>query len=264
MIYILSIPNEHDHHTYDWLVKHKFYKFCFVVPAKFKDYYAKKFPKGKLMFHPDKVDSLSKAREWLLSKHKENVWVIMACDNITKVTGAIKKLYSDPSRKDLANEYSPQRVVDTFNLMPAGSSLGLVGFASNSNHYFRKNQFSEVGFVWGKLVAMRSTKKVLWRHDLSGMEDYAFTAEYLKAFGKVLILKWTYAHDKKVKGYLEVREKARQFACKKLVEEYKGLYRYKERTGHAKNSELQMRFHSVEQIAKWRMQFTNLKSYVRT
>lgn len=257
-IYILSHGRNADNPPpiLGWLQKFK--NVCWVISADNDIKYYKTLP-GKIWPCPSGI-SLSQKRERILVGHAKNDWVFMVHDNIIKVTGQdhIKWVSSHPTRQDLSWPWNPKQMVELVNQEIRNVKQGfggcLIGFASNENHFFRKYNHTSVGFVWGKMVVMKNDG-IKWRHDLIGMEDYAFTAEALIHGGAVWINKWIYAKATTPKEEKLSRVRAKIAACKKLVKEYKGLYRFNQRPGKPANSELMMRFHSEKQIQLWRMQF---------
>jgi hypothetical protein len=133
----------------------------------------------------------------------------------------------------------------------------LAGFSAHENPAFRARKFTDVGYVCGKTMLMRN-QGLPWKQSaVSSGEDYALTAAHLFDNGRVLINKW--GHPLRVHyqpggcgPYLD-RLPAMMAAQKELTERYGDLFGIKNANDLSKKQgELRIRFHSLEQVEKWR------------
>jgi len=258
-IYVMSKGKPDTASTYAWFKKYNFKNYVTILcmednRAKYLHNYGGKYRKA-----PRRITNLSRKREWSLNRFtKPNNWMLMMCDNVLSVK-AVDLGIENPTKQDFEREISPQELLTIANKNAKHADFidaNLFGFASNSNHFFRKKHFREVGFVWGKIVGMKRDG-MKWEHSQNDMDDYVSTAESLKHCGKVWIDNYVYAHSKRFEkiggnGSYEKRVAGKIKAAKFLVENYGGLFRYKNRPGLVPKSEVQMRFTSTMQVAGWR------------
>lgn len=209
-------------------------------------------------------------RQWILDNYVERgEWFLTLDDNIKAFTGN-PGMYDETTNQMLpgitgaeAGKLLNQRM-DTARFLLAvqktideASARGahLVGFANNSNHFFRKKLYRDVGFVVSKMSAIHH---VGIEYDLNtqAKDDYAFCAKHLKTFGRVLINNALFREASHLQaggiGKYEERLPKSIADAAHLLKEYPGLFRYKIKAGKHPESEVVMRFHSLKQIDEWR------------
>lgn len=130
-----------------------------------------------------------------------------------------------------------------------------IGFGTTPNFFFRGKKYRFVGYVISK-ACVRKNVGTEFELDAQSMEDYAYTAETLKRYGKVLINNYVFpvaGHYEKggIGTYAErLPAKIRDSAI--LMKKYPGLFRYNHKKGSDPKGELIIRFNSLEQVEKWR------------
>ena len=129
------------------------------------------------------------------------------------------------------------------------------GFSVVDNYYFRAKKWREVGFVCSK-VALIKKSGINYDQKLLAMDDYAFTAENLKKFGKVLINNFVFPHgihyQKGGIGNYKEREVNKIADSKYLIKKYPGLFRYKTKVNRHPKAEIQMVFTNLIQVERWK------------
>lgn len=210
----------------------------------------------------DKFKSLYHKKRTIVSALPLNAWALILEGNITEVVET-----KDGVEKD--KPISPQQLLKVVNgdvKRAEAINTPLIGYATNSNLFFRSKHYRDVGFVWGKMCAYRNVL-LNWDLNVDEMQDYAHCSAVLEQYGRVLVNNFLYSKSKSG-GRKESADYARRVpgkikAVKYFMKRYKGLYRIKDRKGYAPNSEIVMRISSSLSIAKWRMSL-NLKGYTRT
>lgn len=129
------------------------------------------------------------------------------------------------------------------------------GFATTDNSYFNGNKHRWVGYVISK-AAVRKNVGIPFEIEHDSMEDYGYTAECLKRYGRVLINNYVFPVAKHYEaggiGTYEQRVERKISACEHLIRKYPGLLRYKVKRGCHPKAELAIRFTSTNQVDAWR------------
>lgn len=130
-----------------------------------------------------------------------------------------------------------------------------IGFGTTANFFFRDKKFRYVGYVISKAV-VRKNVGTPFATDAQAMEDYAYTAETLLRYGKVLINNYVFPvaghYEKGGIGTYAERLPKKIEACEILMRRYPGLFRHPKKKGTDPKGELAIRFTSLEQVEKWR------------
>lgn len=130
-----------------------------------------------------------------------------------------------------------------------------IGFGTTPNYFFRDKKFREVGYVISK-ACVRKNLMTPFALDAQAMEDYAFTAENLLRYGKVLINNYVFPvaghYEKGGIGTYAERLPHKIAAAEVLMKRYPGLFRHPNKKGTDPKGELAIRFTSTDQVEKWR------------
>lgn len=130
-----------------------------------------------------------------------------------------------------------------------------IGFGTTPNYFFRDKKLREVGYVISKAV-VRKNLRVPFALDAQAMEDYAYTAENLLRFGKVLINNYVFPvaghYEKGGIGTYAQRLPKKIAASEVLMKRYPGLFRHPNKKGTDPKGELAIRFTSTKQVEAWR------------
>lgn len=215
---------------------------------------------------------LTRQREWALKNLAgRDEWVCFADDNIRALTGVHGMLYHEETlstrdgrgakwwRDAFAREWPGWRFLDVVapDCIAEAEQLGarLVGFSVTENPFFRGRKFRPVGYVIGKLMLWKHEPEFPWDHTVT-MEDFRNTAEHLLRYGRVLVnnFLWPRAghYEPGGMGTYDQRIIHRKRDVVRLLEQYPGLFRRKDRKGFVPGTELALRLHRPEQIDVWR------------
>lgn len=216
---------------------------------------------------------VSHQRQWI----QENLipagdWYISLDDNIRSFQCVPEPLYASPqlpvqggdkkAQIELKNafetECSTQRFLDVCsemrNIGEKEKAYNL-GFGTTPNFYFRGNKYRRVGYVISKAV-VRKNMGIPFELVHQSMEDYAYTAENLLRYGKVLINNYAFPvaghYEKGGIGTYNERVPAKIRDSAYLMEKYPGLFRYKVKAGCHPKAEIQVRLTSISQVERWR------------
>ena len=130
------------------------------------------------------------------------------------------------------------------------------GFAVVDNAYFRVKKYRYVGYVISKLALIKKTPLIDYDLKIQAMDDYGYTAENLKIFGRVLINNYIFpvANHYQIGGIgtYEERKPKKIADAKYLMNKYPGLFRYKKKVGCDPKAEIQVRFTNPKQVNLWR------------
>jgi len=217
--------------------------------------------------------NIATQRNWIQDNLiKENEWYISLDDNIKYFSGiadremyAVGKYDFDKESKkrlgELALAYNQRietsRILEIFEEMKVlGQEIGAYncGFGTTPNFYFRAKKYRTVGYVISKAVVR---KKVGLRFNESAfsVEDYCYTAECLKNFGKVLINNYIYPEAEHYQqggiGTMAERLPYKNVHTKIAMEAYPDMFRIRKRKS-SDNKDLAFRFISEKQVEKWR------------
>lgn len=195
-------------------------------------------------------------------------WYAIIDDNITSFLAVKDEFYNEKEldvkgnpdfyKNVYENEVTPLRMLEIFEeSINEAEKRGakLVGFASNTNFFFRGRKWRDVGYVIGKTQLIKKTDL---RYDLNvdAMDDYLWTAQNIEKFGRVLINNYFVAIKKHyAKGgigtYAERLPKKIKDS-KYLVERFDGLFRYNNKKTAEEKAELAIRFTDLKQVERWR------------
>jgi hypothetical protein len=211
-------------------------------------------------------------RQWILDQVPQGEWFLMLDDNVSSFTALPEPEYT---REELDPHIMSKETQDTFKklfeteitteqfleicsqMIEKANIIGahLCGFATVDNWYFRNKKWREVGYVITKMALVKKSH-LTYDTAFTAMDDYYFTAENLLHFGKVLINNYVYRNathyqDGGIGPYKE-REPRKIADAELLMQRYPGLFRYKNKVGCHPKAEVQIRFTSLKQVAKWR------------
>lgn len=201
-----------------------------------------------------------------------NEWYISLDDNIKSFQSVPEPTYGELelpvqsadvfTRKDLKDKYEavcpPERFLAICEqLADKGEKERAynIGFGTTANFFFRGRHFRYVGYVISK-ACVRKNVGTPFELDNQSMEDYAYTAETLLRYGKVLIDNFTFPvaghYEKGGIGTYAERLPAKIRDSAFLIKKYPGLFRYNQKKGSDPTGELIIRFNSLDQVEKWR------------
>lgn len=207
-------------------------------------------------------------RQWIQDNSlKPNEWYITLDDNIRRFTGVAESHYdkeklptqSDKSLKDIyESPVSIQRFLKICDEMKdKGEKEGIynMGFAVVENYFFRETKYRYVGYVISK-AAIRKNLGIPFELENQSMEDYAYCAEVLKRYGKVLINNyiWPIAghYEKGGIGTYKERLPHKIKDAEFLMKKYPGLFRQPTKKGYDNRGELVFRPRNLKQVEIWR------------
>lgn len=207
------------------------------------------------LIQTDTEHTVTAQRQWALDNLIENgEWFIFADDNIDGV-GAM--LGAGDNKDHPITQQDFQGRVRGLIKLAEPEKINLIGFATTDNVYFRQKRYGMVGFVLGKLKIVRKSG-INYDPAIVMKEDYDFTAAHLLRDGKVIIDRWVRPTAKHFEaggcGKREDRVEIYKQSTKQLMEKYPTLFRSKKN-----GEELQIRYTSKEQIAKWQFFMENRK-----
>jgi len=215
-------------------------------------------------------------RQWIQDNLLEkDEWYVSLDDNIhsfqcvpdshyeqdilpVKTDKAMKDLYDTPCSGKRFLEKCQEMAV-----LGESERIYNIGFGTTSNYFFRDKKYREVGYVISK-AAVRKNVGTPFALDAQAMEDYAYTAETLLRYGKVLINNFIFPvaghYEKGGIGTYAERLPQKIAACKILMERYPALFRHPNKKGTDPKGELAIRFTSLKQVEQWRS-FMRFKGY---
>lgn len=219
---------------------------------------------------PADAFGVTRQREWACQKlASPGEWFIFGDDNIISLTclpppyydrdqidarsakgATMRALFSSPlNARDFASVIVPDCIAKAETV-----GAHMVGFATTANPYFRGSKWSTAGFVIGKLMLWHNVP-FKWDHTIT-MEDFRNSAAHLLEFGAVLINRYCapVARHYQTGGHgpYASRVPYRLADCRKLIAQYPGLLKIKNRPGFVPGTDLQVVLHSPQQIARWR------------
>lgn len=204
--------------------------------------------KGEIVKCPADCRTLTHKKKWMIENLVgKGEWLLSIDDNVKGITNRA------------GTEITPAAFFAAVEKdIVSAKTIGAVhgGFASNGNAYFRKKQYRQVGFVWGK-VSYFQNAGLPWLDGIREMDDYAATAEALLHHGTVLINNEFYANAARYEkiggtGPYEQRVPSKREAVEIIMAAFPELYRVQDRPGLAPGTEIRMRYHDIEQIRQWR------------
>lgn len=176
--------------TVSWMLDYGFHDYYVVISHDDdEEGYNNLYP--RVIVAPKSCDNLAKKKIWAIHHFaKDNGWMVMIDDNVSKVTGFAgdKKIKKD---KDYSQILSPEKLMDIVEhdiRIAEGIGANMGGFSYWSNSLYRRDRYlRSIGFVQGKLRYYRNTGKLNWFTDLLEMDDWASYLYYLQRDGAVLI-----------------------------------------------------------------------------
>lgn len=214
----------------------------------------KKISTGKLLA-TGLPRGLAKQRNKALKLSKKGEWLIFCSDDFEKVTGVkpsmIKQLKpADSSEVEgfdkliTKNELTMAELMDlTLYLINKAEASGasMVGFASNENPFYLKKKYRYKGLVDGRFYAIKN-EGILFDEEIQTIDDHDISAAYQAAGKKVIVLNWVCPRFGRYKaggyGTLKDREAQKIKDCKRLMERYPGVFKFKVKPGQHKESHI--------------------------
>jgi len=133
------------------------------------------------------------------------------------------------------------------------------GFAAVDNYFFRGKKWRYVGYIIGKMTLVMRGKANF--DPAVSMEDFAFVAENLLLYGRVLINNYLYPvaghYEAGGLGRWEERLEHRRRDCRYLMMKYPGMFRLKPSHG-VPDADLALRFTNLSQVEKWRREIISM------
>ena len=212
---------------------------------------------------------VSAQRQWILENLiDEGEWFLTLDDNVVGFTGVPEELSDRETLpveedKELSKEYykdlSVERFLKICDEMIKKSDQEQIyycGFAVVDNFYFRGKKYRNVGYVISKVALIKKTKLINYDQKVMATDDYAYTAENLKIFGKVLINNYVFPtaghYEEGGIGNYEQRVNKKIVDCEYMMKKYPGLFRYKIKADCHPKAEVQINFTNLEQVEAWR------------
>lgn len=242
-------------------------------------------PPSRIVISHTPDDTFGKTRQldWITNTLLEpGEWVLFADDNIRAVCAVDEpyrkqdELPTDDYMEDPANNpegavkwhriygnkgpglQDPDELLGLLQLcitMAESHSANLVGFALNTNPLFRAKQWRTVGYASGKMYLWRHRPDYPWRHDIS-LDDFLHTAQHLLDDGHVIINNFIHPraghYEPGGLGTYEERLAQRLLDTALLMKIFPELFRYRQRKGFHPQYDIALRYHTAEQIDKWR------------
>lgn len=208
-------------------------------------------------------------RQWILDNCIEKGdWFVMMDDNIkginkfpepyyqTETFDKNNKAFRIPFEGNYLSE--PDELVKLImETISKAEKIGanFCGFATIENFFFRSKKWKTVSMICSKFCLVKKTE-LCYDNDINTMDDYAFSAKHLVRDGKVLVnaYVWPKAVHNQIGGLGLLKERAdKKIAdCKRLMEKFPGLFRYKARKNSVEGGEIVLRFYNQESVKKWK------------
>lgn len=220
---------------------------------------------------------VSHQRQWI--KHSlcsDGEWYAMMDDNISHFTAVRKPEYFEEDLEKLYPEHykknniayrdavygqtaGPERLKEIFEetkLKAEAIGAKYCAFSSQNNYFFaRARKWSYWSYAISK-AALYKKDDIAYDTNVLAMDDYAYTAENILRYGKVLVNKFVYAvgghYEAGGIGTYEDRQIKKIADCKYLMAKYQKLFRYKIKKNCHPEAELMIRFCYEKQIEQWR------------
>jgi len=134
------------------------------------------------------------------------------------------------------------------------------GFSTVDNSFFRGKKYSYCGYVISKACVIKKCG-INYDTNVKVMDDYAYTAENLIKFGKVVINKYVFPiaghYENGGIGTYPERLDKKIAHCEYLMNKYPNLFRYYEKKNCHPKAEIIIRFCRQKQVDIWRAQWKN-------
>ncbi len=238
------------------------------------DLYAETVNPDNIIISNAKTDDFGKVRqqEWVMNKFvKKGEWFIFADDDIKRLTAVPKQFYDilmmpvqEPSlgaffrdifKTRCTPEYFDYIAKDTIAYAEKVNAR-MCAFPLLDNHFYRGKKYRTVGYCAGGLILLKNDD-IKWDYTVT-MEDFQMTADHLLRFGSVVINNYVCPncgyYNEGGLGTYEERVPARLKDVKTLMGRFPDMFRIKDRKEFVKNSDVQVRLTSPEQVYKWRLE----------
>jgi hypothetical protein len=212
-------------------------------------------------------------RQWIITNYvKKDEWFLTMDDNVRGIQ-CVHPFFYNADKLDVQHKHFDPKIFqyeanskqfialclkDIAYCEKQGIKFG--GFASVPNYYFLGKKYRHVGYVISKIAIIKNSG-ITYDPNVMAMEDYAFTAENLLRFGKVLINNFIIPQAGHYEvggiGTYEQRVPRKIIDCEYLMQKYPGLFRYKIKAGCHPKAELQVRFTTTKQVEEWRSAMRN-------
>jgi len=221
-------------------------------------------PVDRIMFSNEPYN-ISLQRQWILDNLiRDGEWFVTMDDNVTGMTRLQHPYYPYPLNLKTERSYWQQIVpikeflelieLDIAVAEQAGAHY--IGYAVVDNPFFRQKKYRYVGYVLSKVALIHKTSLQRYDPQVKSMDDYQFTAENLKNYGKVVINNYIKPTAKHYQpggiGTYEERTPQKIHDAAYLRNKYPGLFNYKIKKGCHPKAELQVKFTTRVQVEKWR------------
>lgn len=226
-------------------------------------------------------DHLSRVRELTRKKLRNGEWCLHLNDNIRGFIQCNKTFYKKNSfvpleegekmitrkrwqpimnEKVSFSEFLNLTILDTVRECEKRGSF-IAGFASHENPAFRKQKYTDIGYVNGKALLLRNQGMSWNQSSESAGDDYGLTAAHLYKNGRIMINKWGCAlnthYQKGGTGPYEDRLPSMLRMQEEMIGKWGDLFAIKnEGNEEGRKGELRVRFRSLDQVENWR---NNLK-----
>jgi hypothetical protein len=211
--------------------------------------------------------SISKQRNWIRDNLIErDEWFICMDDNIKYLTAIPEPYYLKPRLPKVGGLHFLEINKITFKEflslieeqdIPLADGIGasFIGFASQSNYFFRTNKWKSISLIVSKLY-LEKKDELRYNEKILTMDDYEFSIQKMIKCGKVLVNNYIHpigAHNQ-AGGLGTLRERGNKKVedCKLIMDLYPNLLRYKNRKNSLPGGEIVLRFYKEKAFNIWR------------
>lgn len=217
---------------------------------------------------------ISAQRQWIKDNLvKDNEWFAMLDDNIRKFNIFPDEIYDNEELVyDASKRFywehcygNAQRLMQCFEETITEAEwreTGFCGFANIDNAFFRRKKWKSIGLIVAKMCLQ---KKDDLRYDplIHCIDDYDYSIAAMLKYGSILVNSYVcpIANHNEAGGLGKLEERAprKREDCKRLMEKYPGLLRYKDRKNSLEGCEVSLRFYSEKSFMKWRESYGQLR-----
>lgn len=185
-----------------------------------------------------KPKGLAKNFNWVLdNKMKTGEWAIFCSDDYKKSMKITDGEFQECNIRDCI------AAIESAIFMMGGGPVHLIGLGLTANAFYAKNEYGKKGLVDGRMFAIKKSE-FLFDEEIQTIPDYEMTAYHLKNYGQNLILNHFVCEFERYKpgglGSINDRQEQKIADCKKLVNLYYPLVRFKEKAGQPENSHIRI------------------------
>lgn len=225
----------------------------------------KKTTKAKSVVVARGCNTLAEKRRWAIENltTKYRPWLFWMEDNIKRITAVDEDKYHLEKINPTRREWYHTRELDWESLtkillvgLESASQFGVKygGFACNDNHFFRKQHWRSLAFIWTKMAYFH--RGSCWQTGVVEKDDFLNTAHQIALNGATLCDNFVYPWPKRYEGRggsrtLEERFEDKIAASKLIMERYPGLFRVRKKAGCPRGAEIQMTVVSQSGLEKW-------------